>query len=213
MAIQREQVIATALGLLDEVGIDGLSMRVLADALDIKAASLYWHFANKQALLDGMADALMDDVARHTPAGHPWQQVLSQTAHEIRNALLRRRDGARVFGGSYVPTENVLRVGETMIGALRAAGASTQMAAWGAFSILNYVLGCVMEEQGLAPVNMDEVGLAERNGKLAALAEARFPNVHAALRDVMDTDFDTRFGFGLELWIAGVEARLGAAGV
>ena len=49
MKIQREAVVARALDLLDEVGIEGLTMRRLADAMGIKAASLYWHFSNKQA--------------------------------------------------------------------------------------------------------------------------------------------------------------------
>ncbi|MGP1667261.1 MAG: TetR family transcriptional regulator, partial [Rhodanobacter sp.] len=57
--------------LLDQAGLDNLTMRRLADALQVKAASLYWHFANKQALMDAMADALMAQVARAAPsAGH-----------------------------------------------------------------------------------------------------------------------------------------------
>src|ERR1700739_1992317 len=93
MSIQPDEVIAKALELLDETGLDGLSMRRLADAMDIKAASLYWHFANKQALWDGMADALMAGVAGGAPvAGQSWQERLADIADEMRRALLSRRD-------------------------------------------------------------------------------------------------------------------------
>ena len=64
MRIQREQVVAAAWALLDEAGLEGLTMRVLAKALSIQAPSLYWHFPGKQALLDAMADTLIHDVAR-----------------------------------------------------------------------------------------------------------------------------------------------------
>jgi TetR/AcrR family tetracycline transcriptional repressor len=58
VGIQQEVIVRAALTLLDEVGLEGLTMRRLATALKIQAPSLYWHFPNKQALLDGMADAI-----------------------------------------------------------------------------------------------------------------------------------------------------------
>lgn len=61
--ITRLQVLETALQLLETDGIDGLTMRKLADALHIKAASLYWHFNNKQSLVEGMADHIVANVA------------------------------------------------------------------------------------------------------------------------------------------------------
>lgn len=57
--ITRLQILETALQLLETEGIDGLTMRKLADALNIKAASLYWHFSNKLSLVEGMADHIV----------------------------------------------------------------------------------------------------------------------------------------------------------
>lgn len=207
MGIQADKVIAAALDLLDEVGVDGLTMRRLAQALDIQAASLYWHFANKQTLLDGMADALMDGVALAPQAG-PWQSRIRQTADEIRRALLARRDGARVFAGTYVPTENVLRVAESLMAPLREAGASPRLAASGAFSLLYYVLGFVIEEQAIGPAEAGKLDPASRRGAFETLAADRFPQVFAAMDDIFDADFDARFAAGVELWIAGVEQQL-----
>ncbi|NHZ35549.1 TetR/AcrR family transcriptional regulator C-terminal domain-containing protein [Massilia rubra] len=214
MGISREVVIATALGLLDEVGLEGLTMRRLADALGIKAASLYWHFANKQVLMDGMADALMAGVAPPGPAdgsaAPAWRTAVGATARAVRAALLARRDGARVFAGTYVVTDNVLRVAESMIGPLREAGAGTRMAGWGAFSILYYVLGFVMEEQALDPSAPAALDVAGRRAPFEALAAQRYPHVLAAMEDLFDLDFDTRFEAGLDLILTGLDAKMGS---
>jgi TetR/AcrR family tetracycline transcriptional repressor len=211
MSIQPDAVIAKALELLDETGLDGLSMRRLADALDIKAASLYWHFANKQALLDGMADALMSGVATSAPVvGQPWQERLADVAGEMRRALLARRDGARVFAGTYVPTENVMRVGEALMAPLREAGADAKLASWGAFSVMYFLLGFVIEESGVAPEQMPGPELEQR-AKAFEQMSARFPNLAAGRDAIFDNDFGARFRFGLDLMLAGLAGKLAAA--
>ena len=212
MKIQREAVIATALSLLDEVGIEGLTMRRLAQELEIKAASLYWHFTNKQALMDGIADALMEGVA-HKHLAEPststtWFIAVSMTAHEIRRALLKRRDGARVYAGTYVTTGNTLRVAEALIGPLREAGASTRLASWGAFSILYYVMGFVMEEQPLVRPDAEPLNIESHRGSFEALAANSYPHALAAMGDLFNPDFDARFDLGLDLLITGLRVRI-----
>jgi TetR/AcrR family tetracycline transcriptional repressor len=209
MKIQREAVIATALELLDQVGIEGLTMRRLADALDIKAASLYWHFANKQELLNAMADALIEGVAR-IPNTDSWEQGIIRVAREMRRALLARRDGARVYAGTYVITDNVFRVAESLLASMREAGGSNQLAGWSAFSVLNYVLGFVMEEQGIATDSAAGADLESRRGEFAAMAQGRFPCLFDAIDAIFDADFDARFESGLELIVAGLAVKIGA---
>ena len=75
MKLQRDAVIRTALDLLDEVGIDGLSTRRLAERLGVQSPALYWHFKNKRALLDAMAKAMMVG-ARSQEAHLPWLRIL-----------------------------------------------------------------------------------------------------------------------------------------
>lgn len=210
MGIQREQVIQAALQLLDTHGIEGVTMRKLAQTLDIQAPSLYWHFASKQALVDGMADALFEDVARQAVHELPWKQSLYQVAGEIRSALRARRDGARVFAGTYVVTDNVLRAGDAMIAALLRAGAEDKIAAWGSFSILYYVLGFVMEEQALAtgPALVSE----DRREAFLELALQRYPSTWKVRDALFDQDFDQRFSVGIELLIDGIDVRLHRTG-
>ena len=135
MRIQREQVVAAAWTLLDEHGLEGLTMRVLAKALSIQAPSLYWHFPGKQALLDAMADTLVRDVARTLTPESPWERVVRTVAEELRRAFLAHRDGARVYAGTLVVSEHTLRVSDTVIGALTRAGLDSQAAGWAALAL------------------------------------------------------------------------------
>ena len=56
--LQREAVIRTALELLNDVGMEGLTTRRLAERLGVQQPALYWHFKNKRALLDALAEAM-----------------------------------------------------------------------------------------------------------------------------------------------------------
>lgn len=210
MKIQRETILTTALYLLDQVGMEGLTMRRLAQELGIKAASLYWHFTNKQALMDGIADALLDGVAHDVQpcTSTTWFDAVSATAHEIRRALLMRRDGAHVYAGTYVTTDNTFRVAEALIGPLCEAGASTRLASWGAFSILYYVTGFVMEEQPLVRQNTESMNLDSHREKFQALAAHSYPHTLAAMDNLLDPDFDARFDLGLDLLITGLGVKI-----
>ncbi|MCY1042302.1 TetR/AcrR family transcriptional regulator C-terminal domain-containing protein [Corallococcus sp. bb12-1] len=208
MRIQREQVVAAAWALLDEAGLEGLTMRVLAKALSIQAPSLYWHFPGKQALLDAMADTLLQDVARTLTADSPWETVVRTLAGDLRRAFLQHRDGARVYAGTFVVSEHTLRVSDTLIGSLGGAGLGPRDAGWATFTVLDYVLGFTIEEQGFTAQASETT---ERAGALRELASARYPHAAGALDAILDRDFDRRFDFGLDLLVAGLRARMQAA--
>ena len=210
MRIQRDQVIAAALALLDEGGLDGMTMRKLAEALDVKAASLYWHFENKQALIEGMADALVEPVAREIAADQSWEDTLRQVAGELRDALRARRDGARVYAGTCVVTDNVMRTGETLIAACMRGGAPPALAVDTAFSLLYFVLGFVMEEQALDAEGGIDLGTREQ--EFHALARKRYPCSLKAAAAIFSQDFDARFETGVELLVGGLATLLARRG-
>jgi AcrR family transcriptional regulator len=207
MSIQRDHVIQTAFKLLDEGGIEGLTLRKVAQALDIKAPSLYWHYANKQALLDAVADALIEDVGREIPSGQHWRHTLCQVANEFRQALKSHRDAARVYAGTYITTENTLRPGEAMLSALMDAGADMEFAANTIFHIGYYVMGFVIEEQAVPD---DKINMEQRAATFSVLAKERFPKSHLAAHVLFKPDFDARFTAGMDLLLAGIEQRLTA---
>ncbi|WP_367344751.1 TetR/AcrR family transcriptional regulator C-terminal domain-containing protein [Stenotrophomonas bentonitica] len=205
--IARDHIVAAAFKLLDEAGMEGVTLRKVACTLGIRAPSLYWHFKSKQALVDAMADAMIVDVARDIPEGQPWRQTLLQIAREFRTAFKARRDGARVYAGTFLATENVLRVGETSIAALVGAGASVRLAATAPMDLVYYTMGFVIEEQSW-PGDGSMEALGE---SFMALAEARFPHCWSAREVWSEVDFDTRFEQGLGLLLDGIEQRLASA--
>jgi TetR/AcrR family tetracycline transcriptional repressor len=99
-SLDRATIVATALRLLDEVGIDGLSTRRLATELGIKSASLYWHFKDKDELLNEMSGVMFEEALLLPNISGPafvWDEWLADGARRIRRTALSRRDGAQVM--------------------------------------------------------------------------------------------------------------------
>ena len=187
--LDRERVVRAALALLDEVGLDGLTLRRLAQDLGVKAPALYWHVASKADLLHEMAVTMLRDLVdgeawdEATLAGSPWQDCVRDSATNLRRMLLAHRDGARVFSGTLVTDEALRDAVEVPLGVLTAAGFTPDDAAraWG--TVLSFVLGFVVEEQ--AGGGAGGAGGAEGAG-----------------------GFDERFGFGADVIVAGLGERL-----
>ncbi|QUQ66956.1 TetR/AcrR family transcriptional regulator C-terminal domain-containing protein [Kutzneria sp. CA-103260] len=199
MRINREQVLAAALDLLDEAGLDQLSMRRLATALGVQNGATYWHFRSKQALLEAMADELLAGVADVTEL--PWEARVTELATRLRRALLARRDGARVFSGVFFPLPNALAYGNALIGALLEAGLSPKDAAWTADTVTYHVVAHTIEEQ-LAAEGPDRLE--------AAVDPVRHPHLHAALAHVPSPHPEQHFHHGLRLIVAGIRAEVAA---
>lgn len=213
-AIQRDHIIDAALGLLERVGADGITMRGLAAELHIQAPSLYWHFESKQALFEAMADRMIAGLAQKLRLGEAWDDVLADFGRQVRQALLCYRDGARIFAGTYPVTENVMRIGDTVIGALVAGGYSSSEATWAMFTVNYYVIGFVLEEQVI-----HHGGTVDGRRELPAIADeiashaSQHPMTVAALPAMLDEDFDSRFEYGLDAIVSGLRLRLASGDV
>lgn len=150
MALQRQAVVRAALALLDEVGLDGLTVRRLAERLGVQNPALYWHFRNKQALLDAMATTMLADTFAgiQPPATRDmWADWLAEVAERFRRALLTYRDGARVVATADLAGSELLAVQEMAMGVLTSAGFDRRTALVGVVAIFDYTLGAAFEEQ------------------------------------------------------------------
>ena len=134
-----------ALKLLDEVGLDGLTMRSLADRLGVKAASLYWHLRDKDELADLLVDAINAELPEPEP-GLPWREQVERQMWEWRQVLLAHRDAARLAMGRFVTRPVTLRRIELVLAALRRAGFRDQDVANAGYLLSNFVPGFVVEE-------------------------------------------------------------------
>lgn len=201
--LDRERVVRAALAVLDEVGLDGLTLRRLAQDLGVKAPALYWHFSSKADLLDEMASTMLRDLVDGAAwdeallAGSPWQECVRESATNLREMLLAHRDGARVFSGTFITDESLRGAVEVPMRILTAAGFAPDDAAraWG--TLLSYVLGFVVEEQSVETVRGGAGVRHEEAGVVPGEAQA------------MPTGFAGRFAFGVDVIVAGLAVRLG----
>jgi AcrR family transcriptional regulator len=206
--LDRERVAGTALRLLNEVGLDGLTLRAIAKELDVKAPALYWHFKDKQALLDEMATEMYRRMVAGTALdpSDTWQERLLKANRGLRAALLGYRDGARVFSGSrFTGTEHAPAM-EANLRLLTDAGFTLAQAVDAGRTAHAYTIGFVTEEQGMRPLPgelREGVDVGERARRLAG-----FP-LAAAAGELLFADYDRQFEEGLSVVIAGIGARYG----
>src|SRR4029453_18762725 len=113
--LTRETIIQTALGLLDQVGLEGLTVRRLAAELGVQSPALYWHPRRKQERLDGMADAITVAAGMGPPHhGESWQHWLTRRARASRRSLLAPRDGARIVANARMSPTTLRRFDEEL---------------------------------------------------------------------------------------------------
>ncbi|MFI7411305.1 TetR/AcrR family transcriptional regulator C-terminal domain-containing protein [Streptomyces sp. NPDC049627] len=206
--LDRHRVADTALKLLNEVGLDGLTLRAIARELDVKAPALYWHFKDKQALLDEMATEMYRRMVAAAPLdpADTWQERLLKSNRGLRATLLGYRDGAKVFSGSrFTGIEHAEQMEDTLR-LFTAAGFTLARAVRTVTTTYLYTLGFVTEEQGVQPLPGERREGYEVDERARLMAD--FPLSAQAGAEIF-TDYDRHFEEGLALVIAGVEVRYG----
>ncbi|MFG2590809.1 TetR/AcrR family transcriptional regulator C-terminal domain-containing protein [Streptomyces sp. NPDC048438] len=207
--IDRARVADTALELLNEVGLEGLTLRAIARELDVKAPALYWHFKDKQALLDEMATVMYRRMLAQElpgPTPHTWQQQMVAYQSALRGALLSYRDGAKVYSGArFTGTDHADGL-EAHLRTMVDAGFELWQAVRAGTTVNAYTMGFVTEEQGVQPMpdeRREGYDIDERAGRLE-----RYPLAAAAGAEIF-TNYDERFEDGLWIVVAGIEAQYG----
>jgi AcrR family transcriptional regulator len=202
--LARETVARTALDLLDEVGLDGLTVRRLATELGVKSPALYWHFRNKQELLDEMSRLLLEPDMGGPHQGESWQEWLTRRAHQLRRVLLSHRDGPRLIASSH-PGMTVARKFEAELKLLTGYGFTPAQGLHAISTLSFYTIGFALEEQ--ASLRRQAHTTPEDLATLAAEA----PTVMAAVADSGAPTSDQAFAYGLRLLIDGMTAALSAS--
>jgi AcrR family transcriptional regulator len=209
--LTRERVLAAALRLADAGGIEGLSMRKLGQALGVEAMALYYHFANKERVLDGIVDLVFSEIDVPV-AGADWRTAMRQRAISLRDALLRHRWAIGLMESRTNPGPANLRHHDAVIGNLRAAGFEMAMVAT-AYSLLDsYIYGYAMTKMNLPfDDTSDIVELSE--SMLSPFAPGEYQNLADFLTEHAmkpGYDFAHEFEFGLDVLLDGLE-RMKAA--
>ena len=195
--------------MLDREGIDGLSMRKVADELGTGAASLYWHVRNKGELLQLLNERLAGEIELPEPDPARWPEQLKDVARRMRAGAHAHRDAARLTLGRVPSGPTIARFSEWLFQLLSPAGVPDRVVAFLGDLASLYVGAYAFEESlGLAsPTGQDlppEQIVAMFRDYLLSLPAEQFPHVHRAIDDLFAGDADERFEFGLEVILRGV---------
>lgn len=208
--LTRETVVEAAMRVLEQVGVDALSMRRVADELGTGPASLYGHVRNKEELLQLILERF---TLEHQPLPAPdpnnWQAQLKEFARQTRARMGGSRDIARISFGRIPSGVSTARITEWLFELLLPVGIPVRAIALFGDLIALYV-GAVAFEESLpvtSPTGEDlsiEEIVEMFKDYFRSLPAEQFPYLQAALDELFDTDRDMRFEFGLDLLVRGL---------
>ncbi len=207
--MNREMVTRAALKLLNKVGLERLTLRLLGQELKVQAATLYWHFKSKEELIDEMATvALAEGAPQMLPAklSADWRVWAAAFGTGLRKTLLAYRDGARLVAGTRLTNTEYMRTAEKIGGRLVEQGFTVRRAVILLSTTYNYTLSFTMEEQAVSPrpgERSRHYNVSERNLKLDP---KEFPLLRQSGPILFDK-FDRRYMEGLELILRGAELQ------
>jgi AcrR family transcriptional regulator len=197
-ALNRERVVQAAIALADAHGIGALTMRRLGGSLGVEAMSLYHHVSSKDDVLDGMADAMMEEIG--LPGGADWKEAMRARARSAREVFSRHPWAIGLVDTRRSPGPATLRHADRVIGVLREAGFSMALALHAHILLDSYIYGFALQETSL-PVATDDESDAFAEEMLEAMGEA-YPHLAELTRArVLDPEyrFGMEFEFGLDL--------------
>ncbi len=208
--LSRDVIVDTALKLLDADGLDGVSMRRVADALGTGPASLYAHVANKDELLDLLLDRIAAEIDVPDPDPAHWQDQLRSVGRQSYEVFRRHRDIAVISLASVPTSQNALRIADRMLAIMLAGGVPPQVAAW-ALDRLSLYIAADSYEGSLYHNRRIASGLSESEFMAKHVSDVRdffehlpadkFPHLATHVADMMTGDGDQRFEFGLDMLI------------
>ncbi len=214
MALDRQLILRHAFAVLNEAGLEGLTLRRLAGRLNVKAPAIYWHFKDKRDLLDDMATQVFRESYQESAALESlpeWREWAIACSQALRKTLLRYREGAKMFSGTYLTDAELYAPMEANLRRLTREGFTLRQAAVGLGALYSYTIGFVIEEQAtqLAPGEPNpQYDLAVREQRVN---KELYPLAAAAGAE-MFTNHDARFDEGLAVIVAGLSAMLASAG-
>jgi len=208
--LSKERVLRAALVLADEGGIESLTMRKLGQELGVEAMSLYNHVANKDDILDGIVDLVFSEIAVPSARAH-WKAAMRRRGISARDVLLRHPWATSLMQTRTKPGPATLRHHDSVLGSLRKAGFTVDMAAH-AFSVMDgYIYGFALQQINL-PSHTSEEAAELAQGILRELPADEYPHlaemiVEHALKP--GYDYAEEFAFGLDLILDGLERLRG----
>jgi AcrR family transcriptional regulator len=211
--LSRDRVLAAAMAVADAEGLAAVTMRRVAADLGVEAMSLYHHVPSKEALLDGLVEALVAEMVAAAPArsaATDWRTALRERFLSSRSVVLRHRWAPGLIGSRTQVPSVVIAEFETVLAIMVEGGLSYHLAHRGLHALGSMILGFT-QELFAVPAGDADPG-ADVEAELAAMAEV-FPHLTAMVAsEVHDNDedplgwcdSDAEFEFTLDLILDGL---------
>jgi len=220
--LSREAIVGAAMKIVDEQGFAALSMRAVAQALGTGPASLYAHVQNKEQLVDLLLDRVYGEFETPKPDPARWREQTKEYARSGLRALLAHPGLAAASLAGPPMGPNGLRLMETGLGLIRAAGLPDSIASRAGELFGQYIAVTAMEQESnqerFGKVGPEQVAewISQFRGYLESLPEDQFPTIVALARSgalMLPATEEERFELGLDILIRGLaslaEDRLG----
>jgi AcrR family transcriptional regulator len=189
-------VLAAAMAVADADGLAAVTMRRVAADLGVEAMSLYHHVASKEQLLDGLADALVVEIASGVPEQAPgvdWQESLRARCLAARDVVLRHRWGPELLGTRTQVPASLFAYYEQVLATMVEGGLSYHLAHRGVHALGSMVLGFSQELFAMPDDAGGDAG-ADADAELAAMAMA-FPHLAAMVASELHDNEEDPLGW------------------
>jgi Bacterial regulatory proteins, tetR family./Tetracyclin repressor, C-terminal all-alpha domain. len=198
-ALSRELVLQTAFRLADQGGLESLSMRKLGQELGVEGMAMYYYFANREQIVDGIVDLVFAEI--DLPSGDSdWKSAMRLRAISLRDVLLRHRWAIGLMESRRNGGPANLRHHDAVIGSLRAGGMDMEMAAH-AYSLLDsYIYGFALTKMTL-PFDTGEEIAEVAQGMLASFDANDYPHLVEMMGHALKPGYDylDEFEYGLDI--------------
>ncbi|SDF93958.1 transcriptional regulator, TetR family [Lentzea fradiae] len=206
LGLSRAAIVRKALEVLDQHGLQKLSMRKLAAELGAAPMSLYWHVPTKDALIELCLDEVFGEFELPDPETD-WETAVRGTMHAFRAIAHRHPWWVKTIGEYNTIGPNAVAYADSMFEPMLRAGLEMSVAAQSISTVASYVTGYVMAEVNfIGSGGMD--GPPPDLGKLADLYREKHPNYVKMLDEQEIWSLESQFDFGLDCVIEGVKARV-----
>jgi len=206
--LTRDRVLEEALHLVDQGGLEALTMRALGERLSVEAMAIYNHVAGKEGLHEGISELLWAELERSVEPDPDWRQSMRSLAAGVRRLAADHPNAFPLLLATRISPAPGLRVFAAQLEVLRGAGLDEHRAADILRAVVGYACGHVMME--LSSLSVGEASL-DGSGFEALLALARSlppdlpPDLAEVARVVCVSDLKRQFDVGLEALLAGFD--------
>ena len=208
--LSEDAIVDAALAILQTEGLDAVSMRRVARALDTGASSLYVYVPNREGLLSLMFDRVIGAIELEPPDPARWRAQLHSLLLRTHRTLIAHPGIAALTLTDPATTETMLAFIENLLGILLAGGVDVQDAAWACDTVVLLVTGAAHEEE-MRRGNADnpQQQIDELYTLFTRLPPERFPLISAHATEMLAGDSEQRFRFAVDLVVDGLVARAG----